>query len=143
MKFIIVFSLTISCVFGRYIGEAENKILKKCTEGFQEFTDCVKYKAIKFLDNAIVNKKPIPLANFVYLTHDSSTNVTENVIGDEEEALGSEDVDEKLNELLVKRVQRLVSTKNLQIKLDADMDNSVEGKQLPIMVQFSKGLRKL
>lgn len=127
MKFIIVFSVTISCVFGRYVGDAENRILNKCTEGLQEFTDCVKYKAIKFLDNAIVNKKPIPLASFVYLTHDGSSNATENIIDDEEEALKSEDVD-KLNELLVKRVQRLVSTKNLQIKLDADVDNSAEGK---------------
>lgn len=128
MKFLIVFSVTISCIIARYVGDAEHNILKKCTEGLQEFTDCVKYKAIKFLDNAIVNKKPIPLASFVYLTHDGSSNATENMIDDEEEAFKAEDIDNKLNELLVKRVQKLVSTKNLQIKLDADVDNSAEGK---------------
>ena len=145
MKFqIALFALTIGCACGRYVGEADNKILKKCTEGLREFADCVKYKAIKLLDNAIVNRKPIPLASFVYLTHeddDSPTNGTANqqqhrVDDEEREALASEDVDNRLNELLVKRVQRLVSTKNLQIKLiEPETENSVEGKLVIVTPQ--------
>lgn len=127
MKFLIVFPLLCVCVFGRFVSRADNNILNKCADGIQEFADCVKYKTIKLLDNVIVNKKPIPIANFLYLTHDNVHNNSENAVSDEEEALKAEDVDNKLTEVLIRRVRMLTQTKNLQIKLDTEGEQS-EGK---------------
>lgn len=124
MRFIILFSLLTVCVFGRYVSRADNSILSRCADGIQEFADCLKYKTIKLLDRVIINKKPIPLANFLYLTHDGTSNSTGNNVADEDEALKSEDVDNKLNEVLVRRVRMLASSKNLQIKLDSDTEQS-------------------
>lgn len=126
-RILFVFSLFVVCVFGRYVSQADNNILNKCADGIQEFVDCLKYKTIKLLDRVIVNRKPIPLANFLYLTHDASSNGTENDLVDEEEALKSNDANNKLNDVLVRRVRMLTSTKNLQIKLDADLDPTQEG----------------
>lgn len=128
MKFLIVFSLLTVCVFGRYVSRADNDILNKCAEGIQEFADCIKYKAIKLIDRAIINKKPIPIANFLFLTHDNVTNgAADNVVADEEDALKAEDVDNKLTEVLIRRVRMLAQTKNLQLKLDGE-DEQSEGK---------------
>ncbi|XP_065215146.1 uncharacterized protein LOC135841867 [Planococcus citri] len=134
MKVLIVFSLMTVCVFGRYVSRADNNnnnnILNKCADGIQEFADCVKYKAIKLIDHAITNKKPIAIANFLYLTHDNVTNgaAADNMVADEEDALKAEDVDNKLTEVLIRRVRMLAQTKNLQIKLDGEQEQS-EGRK--------------
>lgn len=125
MKFLIVFSLLCVCVFGRYVSRADNNILNRCADGIQEFADCLKYKTIKLLDRVITNKKPIPIANFLYLTHDNVHNNSENAAFDEEEeVLKAEDVDNKLTEVLIRRVRMLTQSKNLQIKLDAEGETS-------------------
>lgn len=136
MKFLIVFSLLCVCVFGRYTSRADNSILNKCADGIQEFTDCLKYKTIKLLDKVIINKKPIAISNFLYLTHDSVNTSSENTVKDEEDALKSEDIDSKLTEVLIRRVRMLAQTKNFQIKLDAETDKS-EGKKVFELLSFN------
>lgn len=122
MRVVILTFLLSGCVYGRYTSKANNSILTRCADGIQEFVDCLKYKTIKLLDRVIVNKKPIPLSSFVYLTHDGYSNNTENIVTDEDEALKSEDADNKLNEVLIRRIRMLALTKNLQIRLDSDVE---------------------
>lgn len=124
MKILIVLLLSTVCVFGRYVSRADNDILNKCSDGVQEFADCLKYKTIKLLDRIIVNQKPIPLTNFLYLTHENSSNITEDEVANEEETLKSENVNNKLTEVLFRRFRQLALTKNLQIKLDSDLERA-------------------
>lgn len=128
MKFLILFSLIVA-VYGRYVDrQIDNRILNKCADGFAELADCVKYKTIKLLDRVIVNREPIPLANFLYLTHDDAAkNETEDLSRDEDALGGNEIGEDTLTELLMRRVRQLTTTKNLQIKLDTDVEQ-FEGK---------------
>lgn len=128
MKFLILLSAIVA-INGRHVDRNfDSGILNKCVDGLQEFTDCVKYKAIKLLDRVIVNRDPIPLADFLYLTHEEATkNLTESNLFEDEESLVNNVDDNRLTDVLMKRVNQLTATKNLQIKLDADAEQ-FEGK---------------